>query len=513
MSKIELRGYQRAAIKAVVDRLNSSNCQRPMLIVEPCGAGKSYEIAGLINELSKNNKEFRMMVITPSAELVLQDYEAITNVIGKDNVGIDSRMVGRFDTQERITITNINTIYSDFKFFKRQDLIIVDEAHQIRQDDADSKSMYRAVETYFRSLNPNLCVIGLTATPHRLSEGLIYGSDKFFSDIVHETKFNTLVIGGFLSPLYCHLPDFKTDFTLAKTNFDGEFVNDTWKLIDTDKAVEFMIKRAARKKKVLVFAASIEQAEIIKQKIETITGEEVGLITGSTCKTTRASLLERYCDLTSENKIKYLVNVQVLKQGFNNPAIDMVALFRPTKSAALYVQMCCRGSRKSPATRKNKCEILDFGGNIERHGFVDEVVYHTNKVKICENNFSYKTCPVCNAACSKSSEYCPECGFMFAHEKRDRIVKMTLNTKFNVLSNKCNLYKCPVDEIDNDGNIIETYSSIPEAATISGEQVENIMFALDLITQYPGVTKPINNWFFHIENVETKRTISEVVNG
>ena len=510
MPKIELRGYQRAAIKAVMDRINSGNCTRPVLIVEPCGAGKSYEIAGLIDELSKNNENFRMVVITPSAELVLQDYEAITNVIGKTDVGIDSRMVGQFDTKSKIIITNINTIYSDYSYFGKVDLIIVDEAHQIRQDDDNNKSMYRAVEAHFRRLNPNLCVIGLTATPHRLSEGLIYGRDKFFSDIVHETKFNTLVIGGFLSPLYCHLPNFKTDFTNARTNFDGEFVTDTWKLIDTDKAVSFMVKRAIRKKKVLIFAATIEQAKLIKERIEQEIGEEVGLVTGDTSKTERSNILARFCDLTGENKIKYLVNVQVLKQGFNNPAIDMVALFRPTKSAALYVQMCCRGSRKNPSTRKTKCEILDFGGNIERHEFVDEVVYSAHKTRISENNFEFKMCPICQAICSTSSEYCPECGFMFAHEKRERIIEITLNTKFNVLSDKCNLYKCPVDEIDNEGNLVETYPSIPEAARISGEQVENIMFALDLIKQYPGVNKPINNWFFHISNIEDKRAIEEI---
>lgn len=499
MGKIELRGYQKAAVQAVVDEINNG-AKRPFLVVEPCGAGKSYEIAGFIDALSKDNPEFKMIVITPSAELVMQDYTAVTNVIGEKDVGIDSRMVERQELDKKITITNINTIYKDYKYFEKVDLIIIDEAHQIKQNDTKSSSMYRAVESYFRSLNPNLCIVGLTATPHRLSEGLIYGVDKFFSHIVHETKFSTLTIGGFLSPLYCHLPNFKTDFSHAKTNFIGEFTSDVWKLIDTDQAIAFLVQRAEKKKKVLIFATSLEQAELIKHKLKEATGEYVGLITSDTPTLQRKNELGRFCSLTAEDKIKYMVNVMVLKQGFDNPAIDMVVLFRPTRSTALYVQMCCRGSRKSPVTRKTKCEILDFGGNIERHGFIDDVEYKTGKEGPVENSHCYKVCPECGALNSTKAEYCSECNHMFEHHPRKLATMFELNTKFNILSDKCNINNYPIDEYDQDGNLINTYPNIPEAAKLSGEQVENIMFALDLIKQYPGVIKPINNWFFSIKN-------------
>lgn len=499
MSNIVLRGYQKAAVEAVVDEIKNG-AKRPFLVVEPCGSGKSYEIAGFIDALSGNNPEFKMLVITPSAELVSQDYTAITNIIDKKCVGIDSRMVGRHETNRKITVTNINTIYKDYYLFGKVDVIIIDEAHQIRQYDNKNASMYRAVEAYFRQLNPNLCIIGLTATPHRLSEGLIYGENKFFSRIVHETKLSTLTIGGFLSPLYCHLPNFKTDFSNAKTNFIGEFVNDAWKLIDMDQAIEFLLKRARNKRKVLIFAATLDQAELIKTKLEQATNKYIGLVTGDTETHKRKEILDRFCDLTGEDRIKYLVNVMVLKQGFDNPAIDMVVLFRPTKSTALYVQMCCRGSRKSPITRKSKCEILDFGGNIERHGFIDDIVYNVDGTGPHEFTHSYKRCPECDALNSPKAEYCAECGHMFEHAQRKINTTFQVNTRFNILSDKCNLNNYQIEEYDQYGNLINTYQNVPEAAQLSGEQVENILFALDLIKQYPGVTKPLNNWFFAIKN-------------
>ena len=499
MSNIVLRGYQKAAVKAVIDEINNG-AKRPFLVVEPCGSGKSYEIAGFIDALSADNPEFRMLVIAPSAELVAQDYNAITNIIGKKDVGIDSRMIGSQEINKKVVVTNINTIYKDYRLFGKVDIIIIDEAHQIRQYDTKNASMYRAVEAYFRQLKPNLCIIGLTATPHRLSEGLIYGVDKFFSHIVHETKLRTLTIGGFLSPLYCHLPNFTTDFTHAKTNFIGEFANDAWKLIDMDEAIEFLLKRAKNKRKVLIFASTLDQAELIKDKLEQATNKYIGLVTSDTPTIERKEILDRFCDLTGEDRIKYLVNVMVLKQGFDNPAIDMVVLFRPTKSTALYVQMCCRGSRKSPATRKTKCEILDFGGNVERHGFIDDIEYSVDGTGPREFTHSYRRCPECGALNSPKAEYCGECGHMFTHTPRKIDTVFQVNTRFNILSDQCNLNNYAVDEYDNNGKLLNTYANIPDAARLSGEQVENIMFALDLIKQYPGVNKPVNQWFFSIKN-------------
>jgi DNA repair protein RadD len=61
----------------------------------------------------------------------------------------------------------------------------------------------------------------------------------------------------------------------------------------------------------------------------------------------------------------------VLTTGFNAPAVDLIALLRPTKSAGLYVQMVGRGTRLAPG--KENCLVLDFAGNVRRHGPIDLV--------------------------------------------------------------------------------------------------------------------------------------------
>ena len=57
--------------------------------------------------------------------------------------------------------------------------------------------------------------------------------------------------------------------------------------------------------------------------------------------------------------------------GFDAPNIDCVAMVRPTLSPGLYYQMVGRGFRLHPG--KENCLVLDFGGNVLRHGPVDAI--------------------------------------------------------------------------------------------------------------------------------------------
>ena len=68
-------------------------------------------------------------------------------------------------------------------------------------------------------------------------------------------------------------------------------------------------------------------------------------------------------------EIRALASMGVLTTGFNAPAVDLIAMLRPTKSAGLYVQMAGRGTRLAPG--KENCLVLDFAGNVSRHGPVD----------------------------------------------------------------------------------------------------------------------------------------------
>src|SRR5690606_6516527 len=90
-------------------------------------------------------------------------------------------------------------------------------------------------------------------------------------------------------------------------------------------------------------------------------------------------------------RIRALTNVNVLTTGFDTPGIDLIAFLRPTQSTGLYVQMAGRGTRPIygegfdlttaegrlaaiEAGPKRNALVLDFGGNVVRHGPIDAIV-------------------------------------------------------------------------------------------------------------------------------------------
>jgi DNA repair protein RadD len=91
----------------------------------------------------------------------------------------------------------------------------------------------------------------------------------------------------------------------------------------------------------------------------------------------------------------------------------MIALLRATKSVALYVQICGRGMRT--AQEKQNCLVLDFGGNILRHGPIDciHVKAKGKKGKKAEiKKMPVKECPACGSVQSIRVFEC-SCGYQF----------------------------------------------------------------------------------------------------
>jgi DNA repair protein RadD len=78
--------------------------------------------------------------------------------------------------------------------------------------------------------------------------------------------------------------------------------------------------------------------------------------------------------------------------------------------------MVGRGLRKHES--KNDCLILDFGGNIARHGSLDDPMYGRCSVGKAADNGRGKQCPSCEQDVPSSSTSCPECGFIFPKQKR-----------------------------------------------------------------------------------------------
>jgi DNA repair protein RadD len=155
----------------------------------------------------------------------------------------------------------------------------------------------------------------------------------------------------------------------------------------------------------------VRHGQHVAETLQTRHNAECGFVCGETLPFQRDELINRF----RSGDLKYLCNVNVLTTGFDAPNIDCVVLVRPTLSPGLYYQMVGRGFRLHPG--KTDCLVLDFGGNVLRHGPVDAVRL-TDPQSNGNGEAPAKECPDCHAVVAAGYATCPECDHEFPPPER-----------------------------------------------------------------------------------------------
>jgi DNA repair protein RadD len=162
-----------------------------------------------------------------------------------------------------------------------------------------------------------------------------------------------------------------------------------------------------------VFTSGVKHAEDVVGILEELTGERVGLVTGETLPIERSGILAGF----KGGSLRWLVNCDVLTTGFNAKCVDAIAIMRATMSPGLFCQMVGRGLRLHPG--KQNCFVLDYGGNIARHGSLDDRNFgraseekRGQAARAAALNGRGKPCPACGLDVPANSREC-ECGFIF----------------------------------------------------------------------------------------------------
>lgn len=421
---MELRGYQQIAVNAVYDYLRKSDLNP--CVVLPTGAGKSIVIAKIVTD-AVTLWQGRCLILAHVKELLEQNAAKIAALCPEIDIGIFSAGLNSRDTKERVIIAGIQSVYDKAAQLGSFDLVLIDEAHLIPPD---GDGMYRSFLDDMKKINPNIRLIGMTATPYRLKGGLICRKENLLNEVCCEIGVRELIVAGYLSKLRSKNGKYKADLDNLHIR-GGEFVaEDVEKAMDNERLVTASCREIAElckdRKKVLIFASSIDHCRHIAETIREQTHEECGIVTGHTPKLERAEILDRFRGITQKNlfgeakpELKYLVNVGVLTTGFDAPAIDCVAILRPTNSAGLYYQMVGRGFRLSPDTGKTDCLILDYGGNIMRHGPVDMIRITENPGRKGNGGAPVRECPQCQSVFPAGRTACPDCGYEFPREERE----------------------------------------------------------------------------------------------
>ena len=408
---LQLRPYQTEAVEAVYEHLQSRD-DNPCVVI-PTAGGKSLCLAQICSD-AVLRWGGRVLILAHVKELLQQNADKLHRLAPDVDFGVYSAGLNSRDTKEPVIIAGIQSVYERACELGAFDLILIDEVHMLPES---GEGMYRTFLKEAKIVNPNVRLIGFTATPYRLSSGMICKPENLLNHVCYEKGIKELINEGYLCRIHTKVPAQKIDCSGLPIR-NGEFrTDDVAELFSTEAAVHSIFtdifKNTKDRNKILIFCADVAQATLFKREIERVA--DVGLITGETPAHERAELIARFQDkpsgLLKELKpLRWLVNVNVLTTGFDTPAIDCVVIARPTMSPGLFVQCVGRGFRLAP--NKTDCLILDYGGNIQRHGCVDAIRIKT-KAGGGGGDAPIRECPQCHNVLPISLSRCAECGYVF----------------------------------------------------------------------------------------------------
>lgn len=399
--------HQQEAVDELVkyfDLSGESKGKQTGLVVMPTGSGKTftavnwllkygipngYKIVWLAHRqelIDQTNKEFRNQ-----APILFHHGIKKLSVIPVSGLKEHFRMsnASKFD----INICSMQSIANKYgyRFIKRmlgttgakKLIVVIDEAHHA------INYSYQKVLKRITEINPNVILLGLTATPTRMLDSERKKLFEIFnvldnkkqkigspSGYIYEVKLKHLIQHGFLArPVYKR----------QETNINGEveylFTYDDIIYFDkfrdfTEQMKEQIAKSSARNKvivnhyldnkvdygKTLVFAVNQLHAKLLCEEFNA---------SGVSCDYV-VSDKPRAQDTIKDfknNKFEVLINVQILTEGSDVPDIQTVFLTRETNSDSLLMQMIGRALRGKSVGGTEKAYVVDFHDKWESFSF------------------------------------------------------------------------------------------------------------------------------------------------
>jgi superfamily II DNA or RNA helicase len=378
---MKLRPYQEEAVEKVLKAWEENTST---LLVLPTGCGKTICFADIVKRVQPR----KCMVLAHREELIFQAQSKIRTVTGLD-VQIEmadyrAEMAGLYGAPP-VVVSTIQTHCGGgdgggrMTKFNPDDfgVLVIDEAHHATAD------TYRRVIDYYRR-NPNLKVLGVTATPDRADEealGQVYESVAFDYEILDAIE------GGWLVPIEQQMVHVDgLDFSDVRTTAGDLNGADLAAIMEYEKILHGIADPAIQicgARRALVFAASVAQAERLAEILNRHCEGSAAWVCGKTPKDNRRKVLSDY----AAGRLQYVVNVGCLTEGFDDAGVEVIIMGRPTKSRSLYAQMVGRATRPAEeiahalnnapsdearramiaGSRKPGCLIVDFVGNAGKH--------------------------------------------------------------------------------------------------------------------------------------------------
>lgn len=411
------RPYQTRVVDAIAKTLAKHS---RVLAVAPTGSGKGVINAMLVRRYLEKYPSHRVLCLCHTAEILVQN-ERQLHGFGVKATGIYCASTGRKEATAQVVFASRDSLGRNPGVCGYFHLVIVDEAHLL--SDAEETLYQRIMD----GISPVYC-IGLTGTPWRSDNGLIYGKSKFWKVLADRIGMEEIRDAGFLVP-YVLPPRIPTLIDTSNVKVTaGEFNNRQLSAVSmTDEVVAACLHEwwihASERTTSLFFCCSRAHAGVVVRQLSRYT-DSVAYLDGTTSTKDREALLVA----TKRGAYKAVVNVACLTTGVDLPVVDCIVLLRATKSVSLFCQMAGRGLRLHPG--KTEAMIVDCAGNFDRFGPLENprpprpkgaegntdavaALLAQEGVEMIPGEAPQKSCPACEEKTHAAATVCEFCGHVF----------------------------------------------------------------------------------------------------
>lgn len=393
---MRLRDYQMQAIDGNgrwPGILSALETHRSALVVMATGLGKTVIFA----HVAASWKQGDVLCLVHRIELVNQIADTLAAIIGyrppieqgDRGLWVGSELYGQ---DQLIVVGSLQSMITRRRREKyagrRIGLIIIDEAHHA------IAPAYVSLIRQLREQNPELRVLGVTATPKRTDNAAM---TALFDVVAFEMSIIDGIRQGYLVDLRQKIVtvedlDLSQLPTVVNQYGERDFrVSDLEAILAEEGRLHAMTRPLLemtpdRHDQAIVFAASLRHAHVWASVINHYRRGSAAVIdhTLDAGSPEREDIVRRYM----VGDLQYLVNYAVCTEGFDAPSTRVVAIGRPTKSRLLKTQMIGRATRPLAgvidgietaadrkaaiaASGKPHATILDYTGRVER---LDELV-------------------------------------------------------------------------------------------------------------------------------------------
>lgn len=443
IEKKNLRPYQNAAVKSVKKLYQSGKSSR-QLITLPTGGGKTL-VMGAIIEWIFSEYGLKTIMLAHRDELLDQAQEEFED-ISNDFIIEKEKAESKASPMANIIVASVQSIGQTnsprIKKFNPKDfgLILVDECHH------STSTTYRNAINYFKEGNPNILLVGVTATPFRSDKEDL---SEVFDTVAHHEPVIKMMRDKWLTPTVSRRILSRTSLKGIKTTAGDYNIGDLSQAVnnlDRNKLITETYLNDYNGKSCVVFATDLEHAETLTKCFHNV-GVPSAFISGSTPKNERSQIITDF----KAGRIKVLTNYAILTEGFNYKELELIIVARPTQSLGLLTQMVGRVYRLSPETNKDLSTVIEIVDLHSDKTATTAQIFNFNKIFDCEGHSFLECCNVADSMIQKKD------GFTAYQSKSwsDMHKRFDLMNKYQEIEDSYVKDKEAEEPLENDGVLRE----------------------------------------------------------